>query len=287
MRIAFLGLGKMGGAIARVLLAKGHDVTVWNRSPQAAEGFPRTAAAPADAVRDAELAFTMVNDDAALESVLEDGGVLAALPRGAAHASMSTISVALAERLEAEHARRGQHYLGCPVFGRPNVAAEGKLWLAIAGEPALVDELTPVLQGISRGISVVGARPSQAHALKLGGNFLISAMVAALSESFTYAEGAGIAPEQFLETVNNALFQSPFYASYGGVMLHPPAEAAATIGLGAKDTRLFREAAHVPTPLADQIAGQFATAVQYGKTQKDWAAGYLELMREQAQGAHV
>ena len=173
------------------------------------------------------------------------------------------------------------------MFGRPNVAAEGKLWLAVAGEPALVDELTPVLQGISRGISVVGEKPSQAHALKLGGNFLISAMVAALSESFTYAEHAGLAPEQFLETVNSALFQSPFYAAYGKVMLDPPAEAAATIGLGAKDTRLFREAAGVPTPLANHIQAQFETAMQHGKTQKDWAAGYLELMREQVQGAHA
>lgn len=287
MRIAFLGLGKMGRALARILLDKGHDVTVWNRSPQAAEGFPQAAATPAEAVRFAELVFTMVNDDAALESVLGEGGALDALSRGAVHASMSTLSVALAERLEAEHARRGQRYLGCPVFGRPNVAAEGKLWLAIAGEPALVNELTPVFQGISRGISVVGERPSQAHALKLGGNFLISAMVAALSESFTYAEGMGISPEQFLNTVNNALFQSPFYAAYGHVMLHPPAEAAATIELGAKDARLFREAAQTPTPLADHIAAQFGAAMERGKAKKDWAAGYLELLREQAQGAQA
>ncbi len=289
MRIAFLGLGKMGSAIARRFVDKGYDVTVWNRTASTAEAFAQeggtAAASPSEAVREAQVTFTMVNDDAALEAVLFAGGALDALPAGAIHVSMSTISVALAERLEREHAQRGQRYLAAPVFGRPGVAAEGKLWLAVAGEDTLVTEMTPVLDVISRGMSVVGTQPKQAHALKLGGNFLITAMIASLSEALTFAEGTGVDPELFLETVNSALFQSPFYANYGKVMLHPPEQAAATVALGAKDTRLFQEAAQVPTPLAALFAKQFQTAIDDGKSGADWAAGYLEVVRREAKGA--
>ena len=119
----------------------------------------------------------------------------------------------------------------------------------------------PLLEPLSRGISVIGTEPRQAHALKLGGNFLISAMIHSLGESFVYAAGQGIDPEVFLETVNSALFQSPFYAAYGKVMLHPPNEPGATIDLGAKDLRLLREAAaerRTSLSLADNLAEIFA-----------------------------
>ena len=275
----------MGSALARLLAAKGYEVTVWNRTPKTIEGAA-AAPSPAEAVRNAQAAFTMVNDDAALESLLFAGGALETLPQGAVHISMSTISVALAQRLEEEHAKRGQRYLGSPVFGRPNVAAEGKLWLAVAGEDALVEEMTPVLDVLSRGMSVVGRRPHQAHALKLGGNFLITAMIASLSEAITFAEGAGLDADAFVETVNSALFQSPFYASYSKVMLHPPEEPGATVALGAKDMRLFREASRVPTPLADTFQEQLQTAIEKGEADDDWAAGYLKLVRSQT-GAHA
>ena len=123
--------------------------------------------------------------------------------------------------------------------------------------------------------------------MKLGGNFLITAMIASLSESMVFADAYGIAPALFLEAVNNALFQSQFYASYGKVMLNPPDEVAATISLGAKDTRLFREAAKdtaTQTPLADIFQQQLKAATEAGLGEADWAAGYYELTRQQAKG---
>ncbi len=129
------------------------------------------------------------------------------------------------------------------MFGRPNVAEEGRLWIVAAGAEQAVAKARPLLEPLSRGISVVGREPRQAHAVKLGGNFLISAMIHSLGDAFVYAEGQGIDPETFLETVNSALFQSPFYAAYGKVMLHPPEQPGATIELGEKDLRLLREAA--------------------------------------------
>ena len=123
------------------------------------------------------------------------------------------------------------------------MAEEGRLWIVAAGADAAIERARPILELLSRGISVVGREPRQAHAVKLGGNFLIGAMIHALSEAFVYSAAQGIDPETFLETVNSALFQSPYYAAYGKVMLHPPERPGATLEMGEKDLRLLREAA--------------------------------------------
>jgi 3-hydroxyisobutyrate dehydrogenase-like beta-hydroxyacid dehydrogenase len=288
MRIAFLGLGKMGLPMARRLLGAGYEVTVWNRTRKRADVLAdqgaAVAATPADAVADADAILTMLFNDAAHEDVLfGSGGAIDALKPGALHISHSTISVAFSERLTAEHARRGQRYVGAPVFGRPNVAEEGRLWIVAAGDDSDLSLARPLMQPFSRGVSVVGSEPRQAHAVKLGGNFLISAMIHSLSEAFVYSESQGIAPEVFFEAVNSALFQSPFYAAYANVMLHPPKEAGATIALGAKDLRLLREAAasrRTRLSFADDLAKVFEQAEQNGLRDTDWAVGqYLMAQR--------
>jgi len=287
MRIAFLGLGQMGFAIAKLLINKQHEITVWNRTATAAGPLvslgAKLAETPTDAVQAAEVVFTMLFDDHAVEDVLVAHKALAAMPADTIHISLSTISVALANRLEAEHAAHGQRFLSAPVFGRPGVAAEGKLWLVLGGDAKTIAEVKPLLEAFSRGSTVVGGRPSQANAVKLGGNFLITSMIAALSEAFTVAESQGIDPAVFLETINSALFQSAFVANYGKVMLNPPEKPGATIKLGAKDTRLFQESAEpgdAPTPLADLYQSHLQAAIAAGRGDEDWAAGYLGQTRE-------
>lgn len=296
MKIAFLGLGKMGTPIARLLAKSGADVTVWNRTAAHAEALVRegakAAGSAAEAVRGAGVVFTMLMDDAAVEAVLEKGGVLDALERGAIHVSLSTLSVACSRRLTEEHAKRGQHFVAAPVFGRPHVAEAGRLWIAVGGAQEAVERVRPLLETFSRGITVVSEHPWSAHALKLGGNFLITAMIASLSEGFIFAEAMGLEPAVYLETVNAALFQSPFYEMYGKIMLTPPATPGATMAVGEKDMRLFREAAQaewVQTPLADVFLATFHRAFEVGMKGADWAAGYLRLQkatgnREQAIG---
>lgn len=288
MKTAFLGLGKMGGAIARHLVKGGEEVTVWNRTPGAAEELgregARVATTAAEAVEGVDVAFTMLMDDAAVEEVIFKGEVIERLGKGAIHVSMSTLSVALSKKLTEEHAWRGQHYVAAPVFGRPHVAEAGKLWIAVGGAKDPVEKVRPLLEKFSRGITVVAEAPWSAHALKLGGNFLITAMIASLSEGFVYAQALGIEPAVFLETVNKALFQSPFYEMYGKIMLEPPATPGATMALGEKDMRLFREAAQaekVQTPLGDLFMETFHRAFEAGMKDADWAAGYLQLARSQ------
>jgi 3-hydroxyisobutyrate dehydrogenase-like beta-hydroxyacid dehydrogenase len=285
MRIGFLGLGKMGTPMAMRLLAAGHELAVWNRSEARTEPLARegaiVAGTPAEAELGADAVVTMLFDDAAHEEVLfGSNGLVDALSPGALHISCSTISTALSERLTAEHARRGIGFVAAPVFGRPEIAAQGRLWIVAAGKDEDVARARPVLESMSRGISVVGKEPRMAHALKLGGNFLISAMIHSLGEAFVYAAGQGIEPETFLETVNSALFQSPFYAAYGKVMLHPPEQPGATIELGEKDLRLFREAAangKTRVSLADAMAEVFAQAKAAGLRNEDWAVGQYKM----------
>src|SRR5579863_2746906 len=247
MKIGFLGIGKMGAPMAHHLIAAGHELSVWNRTEGRTEPLLRegaiAAATPAEAELGADAVITMLFDDHANQEVLfGPNGLMDALTPATLHISCSTISVALSERLTREHAKRGIPFIAAPVFGRPNVAEAGKLWIVVAGPGDHVQRARPVLETLSRGISVVGTEPKQAHALKLGGNFLISAMIHSLGEGFVYAQSQGLDPEVFFETVNSALFQSPFYAAYAKVMLHPPEIPGSTIELGAKDLRLFREA---------------------------------------------
>ncbi|HZL52917.1 MAG TPA: NAD(P)-dependent oxidoreductase [Terracidiphilus sp.] len=285
MRIGFIGTGKMGTPMALRLLAAGHELAVWNRSEGRTEPLIRegaiAAGTPAEAELGADVVITMLFDDAAHEEVLFGAHrLIDELSPGALHISCSTISVALSERLTEEHARRGISFVAAPVFGRPEIAEQGRLWIVAAGAEEAVAKARPVLEPLSRGISVVGTEPRQAHAVKLGGNFLISAMIHSLGEAFVYAAGQGIEPETFLETVNSALFQSPFYAAYGKVMLHPPEHPGATMELGAKDLRLLREAAasrKTRLSLADALAEVFAQARQAGLGGEDWAVGQYKM----------
>jgi 3-hydroxyisobutyrate dehydrogenase-like beta-hydroxyacid dehydrogenase len=285
MRIGFLGTGKMGTPMALRLLAAGHELAVWNRTEGRTKPLLRegaiAAATPAEAELGADAVITMLFDDAATEEVLFGAnGLFDALEPGALHIACSTISVALSERLTAEHARRGIDFVAAPVFGRPNVAAEGRLWIVVAGAEKAVERARPFLEPMARGNSIVGREPRQAHAVKLGGNFLISAMIHALSEGFVFAEAQGVEPGLFLETVNSALFQSPFYAAYGKVMLEPPKEPGATVLLGEKDLRLLREGAAgrgTRLSLADAMAEIFAEARKIGLGEEDWAVGQYRM----------
>jgi 3-hydroxyisobutyrate dehydrogenase-like beta-hydroxyacid dehydrogenase len=291
MKIGFLGLGQMGAPMAMRLLAAGHELSVWNRTEGRADPLLREGAilagTPAEAELGADAVITMLFDDAANERVIfGDNGLMDALSPGAVHVSCSTISTALSERLTEEHARRGHHFVAAPVFGRPNIAAAGRLWIVAAGADEAIERVRPLFEPLSRGVTVLGREPRMAHAVKLGGNFLISAMIHSLSESFVYAEGQGIDPELFMETVNNALFQSPFYAAYGSVMLHPPEHPGATVELGAKDLALLRQAAAARgtrLSLADTLAEIFAEAQRAGLGSEDWAVGQYRMAQRRGE----
>src|SRR5882757_7462865 len=124
MKIGFIGLGQMGSAMAANLLKAGHDVTVFNRSPEKLHPLIELGAHPAPSIAEAcrgELVVTMLADDTAVADVaFKNEGIVGVLPQDAIHLSMSTISVALSKRLHEAHAGAGQQFVAAPVFGRPD-----------------------------------------------------------------------------------------------------------------------------------------------------------------------
>ncbi len=280
MNLAFIGLGKMGMGMARNLLRAGHNLVVYNRSREKAEALAgdgvRVADSPANASRDAEVVMTMVADDHAVEEVVfGTHGVASAMKNGCIHLSHSTISAALARRLTAEHARRGQGYLSVPVFGRPEAAENKKLLIVAAGPSELVERCRPLFDAIGRQTFVVGTEPWQANVAKVCGNFMIIGIIEALGEAYATLRKAGVAPEAFLE-IMNALFGSPFIANYGRIIAREQFEPALfALRLGLKDVRLVLEAAEecaAPMPLASLVHDHFLSALAHGQGEMDWSS---------------
>ncbi len=281
MNIAFLGLGAMGSGMARNLLKHGHTLTVWNRSPERAETLvaegAQIAASPAEAAKGADFAITMLADDAAVESVtLGENGLAGGLARGAVHVSMSTISVALSDRLTAAHAERGQQFVSATVFGRPDQAQAGKLYIAMAGIPEVVERVRPVLDAIGQRSFIIGEMPAQANLVKLTGNFLITCVIESLAEAFSLTAKGGIETRKVYELLTETLFAAPVYKTYGEIILagnfSPPGFKMA---LGQKDNRLVQLAAEkleVPLPFAAIVRDRFLAALAHGDGELDWSA---------------
>src|SRR3989442_12577000 len=158
----------------------------------------------------------MVADDAALEAVLlGDQGALPALPRGAIHVSMSTISPALSRRLAERHHAAGQTHVAAPVFGRPE-AAEGKqLWIVAAGPPPALERCGPLFDAMGQGTIPAGGDPARANGIKLAGNFLLAAAIEALGEAFALGPKSGNAPAELLDIAKGKLCGSPTSENYG------------------------------------------------------------------------
>lgn len=283
MRVGFIGLGQMGQAIARNLLKAGHELVVYNRTPSRADALradgARVASTPAEACA-REVVMTMLADDRAVEELLlgkSDGqtGALAALPKGAVHVSLGTISVDLSRRLAQTHAAQGQGFVAAPVFGRPDAAAAATLVVVTAGPAEQVERCRPLLKAIGRQLFVVGAEPHLANVIKLTGNFMIAATLETLGEAFAFLRKLGVDPSQFLEIVNGSLFRSPMYESYGRMIAESRYQPAGfALPLGLKDVRLLlaaADAAQVPTPVASVIREHMLSGLARGMEQSDWS----------------
>jgi 3-hydroxyisobutyrate dehydrogenase-like beta-hydroxyacid dehydrogenase len=278
MKLAFIGAGNMGSPMARNLLRAGHRVTVYNRTRAHAEPLRQDGAAladsPADAARDADAVVTMLAEDQAVEQAVQS--FVETLAPGALHIGMSTISVACSRLLAEQHAARGQVYVAAPVFGRPEAAAAAKLWIVAAGPAESVARCQPVFDALGRGTSVVGTDPWLANAVKVSGNFLIAAALESLGEAFALVRKSGVDALQFLEIINNALFNSPLYGGYGAAIAKEQFEPAGfKLRLGFKDLRLVQEAAEsaaVPMPIAGVLRDRYLAAMARGEGDLDWAA---------------
>ena len=281
MKIGFVGLGNMGSPIAANLLRARHTVTVWNRSAnknrELLDAGAASAPSPSAAASAGDTVITMLADDAALEQVLSGPeGILQGLRPGALHISMSTISVATAERIAALHAARGQRLLSAPVFGRPEAAAAAKLFVVAAGGRTEMEAASALFPSISQRVFYVGEVPSAANLVKLCGNFMILAAIEALGEAMALAQRGGVSKGQLLEVLTGTLFDSPVYRNYGAALVEDrfkPAGFAAPLGL--KDMRLAgqsAEALRVPMPLLNVLRDHLLQTIAAQGEDVDWSA---------------
>ena len=280
MEVGLIGLGNMGSGIAKTLLRAGHRVKVYNRTRARAEALRPDGAIVAGTAAEAcvgEAVITMLADDDAVEAqVFGKNGVLGSLPRGAIHISCSTISVALSDRLAAEHAKAGQEFVSAPVFGRPDAAEAARLAVVAAGPRAAIDRCKPLFEVMGPKLWIAGEKQSLANVVKLSGNFLIASVLESLSEAIAFARKSGVDAASLMDFLTSTLFNAPVYKTYGGLIVEGNYDKVGfALPLGLKDTRLVLQAAEaqsVPMPIASVIRDRFITAIARGHANSDWSA---------------
>ena len=280
MNIGFIGLGNMGSAIAGRLLEAGHELCVWNRSPEPARRLAQRGAQVADTAEEAfrgDVVFSMLSDDQVTRAVLIDSGVLARATPAATriHVNMATISAALADELAERHLERGVGYVAAPVLGRPDVAAAGKLTVVLAGPRQATETAQSLLEGtVGQKVWRRGDRASQANVVKLAVNFMLAAAIESMGEAAALTAGYGIEPRDLFELIGHSLFPGPVYQGYGRLIAEGRFEPAGfKARLGLKDVRLAlaaAEAATTPMPVASVIRDSMLEALGRGEGEKEF-----------------
>ena len=278
MDVSFVGLGSMGRAMVRRLLSQGWTVTVWNRSPAAVDELVADGARRAGSLAEAFAAgpvLSMLSNDEAVDRVFS-ADALAALGGSGVHVNMATVSLAAAGAAAERHGAAGIGYLAAPVLGRPPVAQAGALNILVAGDPTLVDRLTPVFDALGTRTWTFGADPARANVVKIAMNYALVHAIQALAEAIPLAEQHGIDPALVVDLMSQSFFPGPVYSGYGreiaGADYLP---AAFTTTLGLKDVGLARDAAGavgLDLPGIPALTALFDTALARGYGDHDWAA---------------
>lgn len=291
--IAYLGLGGMGMPMAMRFLEAGHPVVVWNRSPDKAAPLvargARQAMSPAEAVAEADFVFSMVADDPALDEItLGSHGMLGAMKSGAVHVSMSTILPETSRRLAFAHAERGTAYVAATVFGRPEAAAAGMLWICLSGAEADRARVIPLLAHLCRQHYDFGSDPGAANVLKLAGNFMIAAAIESMAEAFVFGEKNGLDQQALSEFFGSTIFSCPIYQNYGRFIAGQQFEPAGfRLTLARKDVQLVAEtarASNVPMPILGTLVNRFAARVAKGGGELDWTSIALDVASDAGLG---
>lgn len=293
MRVGFLGLGRMGSALARNLAEAGHELTVWNRTRAVAERFAAETAAtvadsPAQLAAGVEVTMSMLADDRAVEEVfLGSGGILEGLPAGSVAVDHSTVAPATARRLAGEVARRGSAFVEAPVSGSTATVASRKLVVMAGGDADAVARVRPLLEVSAAAVHHLGPAGTGA-AMKLTINSIVYGLNAAISEALVLAERCGIDRRAAYEVIAGSAIAAPMVHYRRGQYEHPSAEDVSfRLALGVKDLRLITELAKdvgAPMALAARNLEVHAAAADGGFADWDLAA-VAEHLRRSA-GSH-
>jgi 3-hydroxyisobutyrate dehydrogenase-like beta-hydroxyacid dehydrogenase len=280
MKVGFIGLGRMGGAMARRLLEAGHDVGAYNRTAARSKPLIDAGAKHLDSIKAAatygNAVFTMLADDAAvLDVVSQPGGLLASLPKGGIHICAGTHSVAAMTKLKALHGKAGQVLIATPMLGRPELVASGQAGMVLGGAKDALERCGPLFAAISRRAFEAGDDPVGASAIKIANNFVLGCAIEAMGEGFALTRKYGVVPEVFYDVMTDGLFNCSAYKIYGKLIAeerYQPAGQRAILGL--KDANLALEAGGavgVPLPSGNVWRDRLVGAVAHGEAEHDWA----------------
>jgi 3-hydroxyisobutyrate dehydrogenase-like beta-hydroxyacid dehydrogenase len=281
-KIGFMGLGSMGIPMAKNLIDAGYHLQVYNRTIEKADELKSTSItkckSPAEAAQNVEAVITMLAEDDALKNVvLGDEGLLKTLPKNAIHISMSTIGPDTSDELHQKHLEACNKYIAAPVFGRPDAAAERKLWIVISGDKDAKEKAKPILENLGQGIIDFGEKPGSANVIKISGNFMILASLEMMAEAYTLGEKYGLDRVKISEFFGSTLFNAPIFQNYGKIIAnkqYQPVRFKTTLGY--KDARLALKVAQqnqMPMPLVTLVHNRLLTSIAKGKGDRDWTEG--------------
>ncbi len=287
--IGFIGLGNLGFPIATNLLKAGYDIKVYNRTKEKASALialgAKSVTHPFEVASPGGIVITLVSDDAALREVACDE-FAKALGKGGLHISMSTIGADTSRALALHHKQFGVSYLAAPVFARPEAAAAKLGSVCISG--GTVEERNrakPFLtDGVAKQIFDFGDDPGAANVVKLIGNFMISASVEMMAESFALAEKNGVPTQAVYEMLTSTLFASPIFQNYGRIILGKKFKPASfRLLLGLKDINLVLQngnQSQTPLPMANLVHDRMLRGVANGNAELDWSSFAEEAGRD-------
>jgi 3-hydroxyisobutyrate dehydrogenase-like beta-hydroxyacid dehydrogenase len=282
--IGFIGLGRMGTAMAANLAASGAHVTAYVRRPDQMQKLAALYLKPTTdftKLFECKVVISMVpNDDAAREIVFgrNDTGLVGlakGLVPGAIHVSMSTISTATASQLAGEHTRYGQGYVAAPVFGNPTAARARQLFVIAAGAPADVEGCRPLFAEIGQQTFVIGTNPADANLFKLLGNMMTATALEALGEVVAVIRKRGLDPKPFMELMTSTFYGGRVHKIYGDKIAGESYEAGFIMPLALKDVRLAlteAENAGAPMPSVGVVRDRMITGIARGYAELDWTA---------------
>jgi 3-hydroxyisobutyrate dehydrogenase-like beta-hydroxyacid dehydrogenase len=286
MRVALVGLGRMGVPIAERVLGAGHELTVYNRSPGKADDLLARGAAISGSAKDlleaADVCITMVSDDVALEAVTISGeGVLAGARPGTVLVDMSTVSVA-ASRVVADAAdERGVAYLRAPVSGNPGVVRAGNLTIVVSGPSEAFERVEPLLREIGPSVHHVG-EAEEARVVKLALQVLIAGTAELMAEALLLGEAAGVSRAKLLDVIGASAVGSPFVKYKTGPLLADDYSATFTTAMMKKDLDLVRALAGeqgVPLPVTGDVQALLGDLIDEGYADVDFMALFLQLRK--------
>lgn len=288
-RIAVLGCGIMGAAMAHNLAAAKFDVRVWNRTraridDMHARGFALeafVAQTAAEAVMDADFVLTMVSDGPALREVMAGrGGALQAARRGATWLQMATVGIEATDLLHGLAREAGVDYVDAPVLGTRRPAEQGTLTVIAAGDPSLRERCQGPFSAMSERTLWLD-RVGDASRLKLVANQWSTGLVALMAETSTFARAIDVEIEQFLKLVGTGPFMAGYARTKAEMMARRDFEPSFPLDMAHKDVRLALESASnngCRLPVTTAIEAQFDTARRAGHGRRDLSA-VIEALR--------